>query len=128
MSGTSNIIGVKALHNGVMSLEQRVEILEELLLVKPPAEMPSPAVIEPELKLNVEFEKLEQKIESSIMDIEHMAEDMDTELINLTDTVEKLERSDLTLEQIEYKIKLYLQRFLRNALNLEVSFDDKRQT
>ena len=126
MSDTRNIIGVKALHNGVMSLEQRVEILEELLLVKPhPVDMPSPAVIEPELKSNAEFERLESKIET----LEATTETTDSELSELKYTVEELESTGvMSEEQMTDKIKYWLQRFLRNALNLEVSFDDKRQT
>ena len=126
MSDTGNIIGVKALHNGVMSLEQRVEILEELLLVKPhPVDMPSPAVIEPELKSNAEFERLESKIET----LEATTETTDSELSELKYTVEELESTGvMSEEQMTDKIKYWLQRFLRNALNLEVSFDDKRQT
>ena len=126
MSDTGNIIGVKALHNGVMSLEQRVEILEELLLVKPhPVDMPSPAVIEPELKSNAEFERLESKIET----LEATTETTDSELSELKYTVEELESTGvMSEEQMTDKIEYWLQRFLRNALNLEVSFDDKRQT
>ena len=126
MSDTGNIIGVKALHNGVMSLEQRVEILEELLLVKPhPVDMPSPAVIEPELKSNAEFERLESKIET----LEATTETTDSELSELKYTVEELESTGvMSEEQMTDKIKYWLQRFLRNALNLEVSFDEKRQT
>ena len=126
MSDTGNIIGVKALHNGVMSLEQRVEILEELLLVKPHSvDMPSPAVIEPELKSNAEFERLESKIET----LEATTETTDSELSELKYTVEELESTGvMSEEQMTDKIKYWLQRFLRNALNLEVSFDDKRQT
>tara|TARA_R100001143_G_C3329883_1_gene118946 strand:- start:237 stop:617 length:381 start_codon:yes stop_codon:yes gene_type:complete len=126
MSDTGNIIGVKALHNGVMSLEQRVEILEELLLVKPhPVDMPSPAVIEPELKSNAEFERLESKIET----LEATTETTDSELSELKYTVDELEETGvMSEEQMTNKIKYWLQRFLRNALNLEVSFDDKRQT
>jgi hypothetical protein len=123
MNDTGNIVGVKALHGGVMDLEQRVEILEELLLVKPPAEIPSPAVIEPELKINIEFERLESKIET----LEATTETIDDELSDVKYTVEELESIGVMSEvQMEDKIKYWLQRFLRNALNLEVSFDDKR--
>ena len=125
MSDTSNIVGIKALHGGVMSLEQRVEILEELLLVKSPADLPSPAVIEPELKSNREFESVNSEIDS----VKNVIDEIETDLIDVKDSIEELERNGvMSEEQMTDKIKYWLQRFLRNALNLEVSFDDKGQT
>ena len=137
MNDTENIIGVKALHGGVMSLEQRIEILEKLLLVKPPTEMPSPAVIEPTLKTDKAIEEIDNRLETMGQKIETMdsdlgdfksnMEDFDAELCDTKTIVDDLEETGISGEQLTDRIKHYMTLFLRNALGLEVSFDDKRQ-
>ena len=137
MNDTENIIGVKALHGGVMSLEQRIEILEKLLLVKPPTEMPSPAVIEPTLKTDIQIEEIDNRLEtleqksevldSDLTDIRSNIEDLDAELCDTKSIVDDLEETGISGEQLTDRIKHYMTLFLRNALGLEVSFDDKRQ-
>jgi hypothetical protein len=130
MNSTSNIIGVKALHGGVMSLEQRIEILEELLLVKPPTEMPSPAVIEPALKTDKAIEEIDKRLEtmgSDLGDLKSNIEDLDSELCDAKIILDDLEETGISGEQLTDRIKHYLRTYLRNALGLEVSFDDKRQ-
>jgi len=137
MNDTGNIIGVKALHGGVMSLEQRIEILEELLLVKPPTEMPSPAVIEPTLKTDIQIEEIDNRLETMGQKIETMdsdlgdfksnIEDLDAELCDTKIVLDDLEETGISGEQLTDRIKHYLRTYLRNSLGLEVSFDDKRQ-
>lgn len=137
MNDTGNIIGVKALHGGVMSLEQRIEILEELLLVKPPTEMPSPAVIEPALKTDKAIEEIDNRLETMGQKIETMdsdlgdfksnIEDLDSELCDAKIILDDLEETGISGEQLTDRIKHYLRTYLRNSLGLEVSFDDKRQ-
>ena len=137
MNDTGNIIGVKALHGGVMSLEQRIEILEELLLVKPPTEMPSPAVIEPTLKTDIQIEEIDNRLETMGQKIETMdsdlgdfksnIEDLDSELCDAKIILDDLEETGISGEQLTDRIKHYLRTYLRNSLGLEVSFDDKRQ-
>ena len=137
MNDTGNIVGVKALHGGVISLEQRIEILEELLLVKPPTEMPSPAVIEPTLKTDKAIEEIDNRLETMGQKIETMdsdlgdfksnIEDLDAELCDTKIVLDDLEETGISGEQLTDRIKHYLRTYLRNSLGLEVSFDDKRQ-
>ena len=137
MNDTENIIGVKALHGGVISLEQRIKILEELLLVKPPTEMPSPAVIEPTLKTDIQIEEIDNRLEtmgqkletmdSDLGDFKSNIEDLDAELCDTKIVLDDLEETGISGEQLTDRIKHYLRTYLRNSLGLEVSFDDKRQ-
>jgi hypothetical protein len=122
MNDTENIIGVKPLHSGAMSLEQRVEILEELLLVKPPASMASPAVTKPGLRTDVQIEEIDDRIET----LENGLQDLETECSEVMYKVQELENVGMSSDEVTDRIKHYLKTFLRNSLGLEVSFDDKR--
>jgi hypothetical protein len=108
--------------NETHSIEERVKILEKLLVVEQPFDIPSPDRTPSVLKTDIQIQNIDNRIET----LERAVEDLESEHSEIMDKVEELEMVGVSEDEVTDRIKHCLKKFLRNSLGLEVSFDDKR--
>ena len=105
-----------------LNVEERLDILEKLLLIPPSTENTSSNDPDPELKTTPPIKRIEDQIES----LEYKYDSAEAEIADLSDSIDSLSNVDASAEEITRQIKHHLRTYLRNALGLEVSFDDQR--
>ena len=108
----------------IHSIEERVKILEKLLFVEQPSDIPSPDRTKSVLKTDILIEEMDLRMDS----VESGIEELDDTVGDTINRIEELETVNMSSDEVTDCIKRYLRIFLRNSLGLEVSFDDKRQT
>jgi uncharacterized protein YlxW (UPF0749 family) len=105
-----------------LNVEERLGILEKLLLIPPSTKNTSSNDPDPELKTTPQIRDIEDQIES----LEYKYDSSEAEIADLSDSIDSLSNGDASAEEITRQIKHHLRIYLRNALGLEVSFDDHR--
>jgi len=104
------------------NIEERVKILEKLLFVEQPFEIPSPNRTPSVLKTAIQIQNIDNQIET----LEQELENFESEHSEIMDRIEELEQVGISADEVTDRIKHYLKIFLRNSLGLKASFDDKR--
>lgn len=103
--------------NEANNIEARLDTLERLLLVSLDGLPYCRRTDAPINDLNEQLDTLQKDVE-----------DCSSQVFDLQDQIEELERLDISQDEITRRIQKYIKIHLRSALGLEVSADDKRQT
>jgi len=77
------------------------------------------------IAFSTSVQKHAMEIHDQLVDLDTKIDNLETDLSEAVNRIEELEDVTISEDEISTRIKSYLKTFMRNALGLEASFDDK---